>query len=107
MRWRDQARDYFQSSWSRKHCIARLELTDFELHCVFFGFANVRRIGCHEIESAGTETSQQIGVVKMNPLFELVTSGVNAGDFERGGGNIGGVDFCIGELFGQRYGDAA
>ena len=39
--------------------------------------------------------------------FELLAGGVGPGDFEGRGGNVGGVDFCLREFFGEGEGNAA
>src|SRR3989442_1091296 len=45
--------------------------------------------------------------MEMSPAFELVAGSVGAGDFERGGGNVGGVNLGRGQLFGKGKSDAA
>ena len=39
--------------------------------------------------------------------FELMAGSVGTGDFESGGGIVGGVDFCLREFFGEGEGNAA
>ena len=39
--------------------------------------------------------------------FELMAGSVGTGDFEGSGGNVGGVDFCLREFFGEGEGNAA
>ena len=104
---RDQAFDDFQSCRAGENRVARLELADFELDLIFFGFANVGRIGDDEIKGAGIESVQQIGLMKMNAAVELVTSGVGAGDLERGGGDVCRVNLSLREFFGKSERDAA
>jgi hypothetical protein len=36
---------------------------------------------------------EQIGLMEMNPVFELKAGGICAGDFECGRRNVGSVDF--------------
>src|SRR5580658_1570084 len=81
-RLRNQAFDHFQTGWPGENCIARFEFADLELHFVCLRFANVGRVGYHKIETAGIESVQQIGLVKMNPALELVACGVGMGHFE-------------------------
>ena len=97
---RDQAFDYFQSRGTGEYGAAWLELADFELYLVFFRFTHVWRIGYYEIKPAGSETLQEVGLVKVNPIFELMAGYVDAGDFECSSGNVRGVDFGLGKCFG-------
>jgi len=76
---RDQAFDDFQSRGSGENSVARFELADFELHFICFRFANVGRIGHHEIETSGIDSVQQIGLAETNAAFELVACGVSMG----------------------------
>ncbi len=64
VRLRNQSLDHFYARGSCEDRIARLKLADFELHLVFFGFANVGRIRYHKIKHVAIETLQQIGLWK-------------------------------------------
>src|ERR1700677_4361471 len=107
MKLRNQALDYFQPGWPCENRIARFELANLELYFVFFGFPNIRRVGYHEVESAGIENLQQIGLVEMNRVFKSVMSRLSMSHIERGAPNVGGVDFCAREFFGERQRNAA
>ena len=107
MSLRDQARNHLESRGSGEHRIARLELADFELHLIFFGFADVGRIGDDEIEGVVFEAREQVSLMELDAGFELMAGGVGAGDFQRGGGNVSGVDFGLRQFLGQRQRDAA
>jgi len=98
LRLRDQAFDYFEACGAGENRIARFEFADFKLYLVGFGFAHVGRIGYHEVES-GIKTLQQIGLMKMNSFFELMAGGIETGDFESIGGNVGGVELGLREFF--------
>jgi len=104
---RNEAGDDFEAGGSGEDGVARFELADFELDLIFFGFADVGRIGDDEIESFREQAGEEIGLVEADAIFELMAGGVGAGDFEGDGGNVGGVDFCLREFFGQGEGDAA
>src|SRR5271163_1504011 len=43
----------------------------------------------------------------MDARFELMADGVGAGDLEGCGGNVGGMDFSLGQFFGKRDSNAA
>jgi hypothetical protein len=103
----DEAGDDFGAGGSGENGVARFELADFELDLIFFRFTDIGRIGDDEIEGVGSESGEQVGLAEMDTGFELVAGGVGAGDFEGGGGDVGGVDFGLGEFVGQGYGDAA
>ena len=50
---RNQPFNYFQTSGTSEDCSPRLEFSHFELHLVFFGLTDVRRIGDDEVEFFG------------------------------------------------------
>ena len=103
----NEAGDDFEAGGSGEDGVARLEFADFELDLIFFGFADVRRIGDDEIESFREQAGEEIGFVEVDAILESMAGGVGAGDFEGGWGNVGGVDFCLREFFGEGEGDAA
>jgi len=109
---RDEAGDDFEAGGSGEDGVTWFELADFELDLIFFGLADVGRIGDDEIESfrgraVFLQKIEEVGFVEVNAGFELMAGGVGAGDFESGGGNVGGDDFCLREFFGQGERDAA
>ena len=71
---------------------------------IFFRFADIGRVGDDEVEGIVSafrfNAGEQIGFAKLNARFELMASGIGAGDFERGRRNVDGVDFCLGQFFG-------
>ncbi len=97
---RDQARDHLHSRGSGKDSVPRFELADLELDLIFFGFADVGRIGDDEVEGIVLEACEQVGLMELDAKFELMAGGVGARYFERGGGNVGGVDFRLRQFFG-------
>jgi len=112
----NQVFDDFETGWSGEDRSSWLEFADFELDFVFFGLADVRRIGDHEIESFRFEAVEQFGVVEEEAAFrrvlvctklKLKTRRVGFGNFERGGGVVGGVDLGRGEFLRERESDGA
>ena len=95
MRLRNQTLDHFQSSGSSEDRVARLILADFELYLIFLRYANVGRIGNHEIERAGIESLQQVSFMEVHAVLELMAGRVGAGDFQSCRGNLRGVDFYL------------
>src|SRR5580693_8715085 len=75
--------------------MARLVLTDLELHLVFLGIADIGRVGDHQIETAGVESLKQVGLMKMNTLIETVTGRVCTGDLKSSGRNVGRVNLGL------------
>ncbi len=104
MSLRNQTRDHFQSRWSGKDGIARLEFADFELHLIFFRIAHIRRVGDDEVEGIVSafrfNSGEQVGLVKVNARFEFMASRIDAGDFKCGRRNVDRVDFRAGKFFG-------
>src|SRR6266566_4040263 len=104
---RNKAFDYFQACWSGENSLARLEFADSELDLILLRFANIGRIGHYKIKPRAFKALQQIGFVKLNSIFELMPGCIRAGDFKRSRRNIGGVNFGVGQLFGEGKRDAA
>ena len=104
---RDEARDHFQSGWSGEDGVTRLELANFDLHVIFFRLADIGRVGDDKVETAVLETREQVGLVELNTGFELMAGGVGTGDLQRGGRDISGVDFSLGQFLSKSKSKAA
>ncbi len=103
---RNQSRDYFGAGGSGEDSMARFEFADFELDRIYFRFAHVGWIGDDEVERVVFKSGEQVGLAKLNAGFELMAGGIGASNFERGGGDVGGMDFRLGQFFGKRECDA-
>src|SRR5260370_34005579 len=101
MRLRDETCDDLDTGWTGKDGIAGLEFADFELHLIGFRFADVGRVGDHEVEGVGFESSKQVGLVKLDSRIKLMPGSVSAGDFKGGRRDVDGVDLRLRQLFGQ------
>lgn len=104
---RDEAFDDLETSRPSEDGLFRLEFANLELDLIFFRFADVGRVGDDEIELFWRQASKEIGLVKADLRCEGVTSGVGPRDLQGFGGDVGGVDFRIGQFFCQGESDCA
>ena len=102
IRLRQQSHDDLDSGWPAKHGAARLKLTNFELHLIFFRFAYVGRIGYDEVQLRQSKPIQQISLMKIDSRFKLMPRRVRPSDFERRSGDVGGIKIRVRKFFGQR-----
>jgi hypothetical protein len=71
-----------------------------------FRIIDIRWVGNNEVEARGVDIGEQVSVMKVDPVLELMTRRVSAGDFKSSGRNICGVDFGCGDFFRQRQRNA-
>ena len=102
MSLRQQTSDYLDSGWPAKHGIPRLKFPNFELHLVRFRFADIRRIGYDEVQLLQSKPFEQISLMKLNSLLKLMPRRIRSSDFNRCSRDVGGVNFGVRKLFGQR-----
>ena len=100
MSLRKQPLDHLDSNRSGKNSVARLEFPNFQLNLIFLRFADIRRVGDHEVQVVEVESLEQIPLTKVNSLLQLKAGGVDARDFERGSRYIRGVDFGVRKFLG-------
>jgi hypothetical protein len=107
LRLRDETFDDFETEGARENSMARLELSNFELNLIGFGFTDVRRIGDDELERIIGQAGKEISFMKVDARGEVVAGGVGASDLKGGGRNVSGVNLRRGKLFGEGEGDRA
>src|SRR5229473_1773654 len=96
---RDETSDDLKPRGSGENGSARLEFADLDLHLIGFRFADVGRVGDHEVKGIVFEPSKQIGLMKLDSRFKLKAGGVGAADFKRRGRDVDGMDLGLRQLF--------
>src|SRR5450755_2824021 len=90
---------------SGEHRVPRLELAHLELDGIFFGLANIRGIGNHEVKELGWQSGEQIDTMKLDSRGQVEASRVGAGNLQSLGGDICRMDLSSWQLRGQGQSD--